>query len=124
MAKVKVYPIQVDFDVPVRDVAGTTVTSNTDGCEVVLNGKDDNGNVYSVKDESAVIKLENTNSSELEVTVKAGDGWAAVNDYTFTLPSSSTVYMRFEGAKYKNKGAIILIPKTASALKVTAYNFK
>ncbi len=124
MAKVTVYPTYVGMEEAVTSVAGTTVTDATTGCDVVLNGIDTNGHAVSVKDESALFILENTSTSALDVTVKAGDGWAAVNDEIITIPASTSVLRRFEGAKYKNKGVITLIPKTASALKVTAYNLK
>lgn len=129
MAKVCAYPTLVGFNEGVASATAVTVTDTTLGCNVVLNGTDDNGNMYSVKDESLLLVLENTNTSAEKVTIKAGTGWAGVSDKEISIPASTTYMLRLEGAKYKqvsgdDKGCVVIVPTTASKLKVTAYNLK
>ena len=101
MAVVTVYPTKVGFNESVTETAGTLVTSASDGCHIVLNGM--NGDVpVSVKDESLLIVLENTDTGALTITVKAGDSWVGVNDLVISVPASTTHILRVEGAKYKH----------------------
>lgn len=122
MAKARVYPVYVDLKEGATMVKGTTVTSVTDGCDIVYNGADKYGKRISVKDESTFALLENTGTEPLEVAVKSGTGYASGKDDVITIPASSTVIKRFDGARWKNKGVVTLLPKTASALKVTVYS--
>ncbi len=129
MAKVYAYPKRVDFNEAVAAETAVTITDATLGCNVVLNGTDDKGNVYSVKDEALLLIIENTNTSVEKVTVKAGTAWAGVADKEIEVAASSKALIRLEGAKYKqvsgdNKGCVVIIPTTASKVKVTAYNLK
>lgn len=126
MAAVNIYPAKINFNKPVAETSGTLVTSASDGCHIVLNGLNGDAPV-SVKDEALLIILENTDTSALTVNVKAGNSWGGVNDLSVSVPASTKHILRVEGAKYKHtsgdyKGKVVIIPATASKLKVSAYD--
>lgn len=131
MAKVYSYPAKVGFNEGVNAADAVTVTSTTDGCLVMLNGTYESGGKtvpVSVKDEALLLVLSNTDtSSSISVTVKGGNAWAGHRDLTVSVPKSGTVYLRLEGALYKNvsgdnSGYIVILPETASKITVASYN--
>ena len=129
MAKVYAYPKLIEFNEGIATETEVVISDTTLGCNVVLNGADDKGNVYSVKDESLLLVLENTNTSVEKVTIKAGTAWAGVANKEIEIPASGKSLLRLEGAKYKHvsgedKGCVVIVPATASKIKVTAYNLK
>ena len=76
-------------------------------------------------DERMVLVLQNTATSPVTVTVKAGNGLQGMNDLTLSLGASSVNLVKLDSGRYKNvsgenKGKIVVVSSSTPKVGVAA----
>ena len=73
---------------------------------------------WSESDEKMVLVVQNTESDDATLTVKAGNGIQGVVDLTLTVPKQAVSLVKLDSGRFKNvsgenKGKIVVVSATA-----------
>ena len=91
---------------------------------VAVNGTDGATVAFDCNDASIVLTVENTSASAKTCTIKAGNGFAGVNDLVMSLAPSTTYNVVVESGRFVNTSGpmkgMINIKGTDTTVKVAA----